>query len=507
MSDFMHQQLEMMDECTPLMAKHDKRLEAVGKAVSGLKDHEAMTLACILENTEKVLDRYASRKSLSDATYSEVVGPFKRHAMNIVSAVYSTFDLKDIVSIQPLSQKIGALYFLNYKYANSKGALEAGTVMSAPDSQPTYDPYYASKWVKAESVTAAHDTANGSSSNTPGYEGILTYFPLLAGADDLAEMSIEVVGGLLAGTYEYSSADSTFNSSGGVTMIGLKSGSIVIYVETATGKFNYDDPNTAATNHICNYSWNAEKSGRWSQNIIPKVTISVDESLVTAERRQMMFDVSLDATYDYENQFGRNLNAELESSIIREIQNELGFYVLARLKEGATGHGNSTFTFDADRMAPSTTLAPAQSEYEHSQVLFKMLEKMSDKLYLNLGRGKGNFIVAGSDFTTYCSFLSGNGDVFKPVPVSTVRGPHKLGKLLGKYDVYYNPAYTAGEFYMGYKGSDWWEAPYFIGSYLPMMASKFMMFPDMHGEQGFVSMEAHKYLFPQHVVKGTITNV
>jgi len=205
----------------------------------------------------------------------------------------------------------------------------------------------------------------------------------------------------------------------------------------------------------------------------------------------MFFDTAL----EYENQFGKSLQSEIDAGTIKEIQNERAFYLLQKLKDGC--YKGVSFTWDPTLPTSGISLL------ENYQGLWKVLANMSAQIYKNLGRGEGNFLTIGSEFKAIIDTLP--ADVFKPTGGVIGRGPIKLGVLLGRYKVFYNPAYDADEFYMGFKGTDWWEAPMYVGSYLPLMASQFMMFPDMHGEQGFISMEATKYLFPQHVIKGTIT--
>jgi hypothetical protein len=142
---------------------------------------------------------------------------------------------------------------------------------------------------------------------------------------------------------------------------------------------------------------------------------------------------------------------------------------------------------------------------DHAQFFAKHLSEQSTQLFNNLGRGRANYIVTGSDLFNFFESLpntiwapSGQND-------GSARGPFLAGTFMSKYKVYYNPAYPAAEYITGFKGKDWWEAPYYVGTYLPLMATKFMLFPDLHGEQGYISMDAHEYLFPKHVIKASVT--
>lgn len=472
--ELMIEQMEFLNDSHEMLKKYDKRIQTVAKTAN-LTDIEAATLAILLNNTEKALNRYARRKALSDTTFSEVIGPFKKHAMNIVSALYSTFTLKDIISIQPLTQKIGALYFLNYIYANTKGDIAANDVAFSPTEKPKMSGYYTSEVIKNEIITPTAPVGDIISHT-------LAYFPVRS--DKLEDISIVVVAAGASGEGTWTATDVV----GGV--INITNGAEVGTIVAATGATEMAGfTGVTPTSITATYRWHSEKN----RTLTPKITVRVDEELVTAERRPLLFDVMLDATYDFENQFGRSLNAEVEEASVREIQNELAYYILGTMHDG--GWDTVAYTFD---MTPTSGISLA----DHFQNFTKFLSEMSMQCFKNLGRGKGNVVVSGGDLVEFLEAMPST--LWESAPQHDARGPYKVGRLLKKYDVYHNPATADDEFFLAYKGKDWWEAPYFLGSYLPLMATKFMLFPDLHGEQGYITMDAHKYLFPQHVIKGSV---
>ncbi len=470
--------MELLNDASSVMTRHDSRINSITKSVTDLNDFEVATLAILLDNTESTFDRFRKAKQLSDRTFSEEVGPFKRHAMDLVSTIFTTFDLRKLISIQPLKQKYGALYHMKYTYANTKGGVTAGASIFDPQSKPTYDGNYSSQWVKGETVAATHD---GSS-----YEAALAYYPLSVPT----EVVITISGGGAAG--EYTVLDGT----AAVWTIQKDAGGVVVgTLNPVTGALSIDAVADDATGIVATYVWNSEQA---PATMIPRISVSVAETLVQARRRQLLFDVSLDTTFDFENQFGRDFMADVQASIVREIQNEIAFDVLSRMYEGADGNGGTSFTLN--------TANPTfgESLYDKAQENYKVLSAMSMQLYKNLGRGKGNQIVAGDDFIQYVEILGER--VWKRNPGADERGPYYAGRLLDRYDVFHNPAMASDKFMMAYKGSQWHEAPFYLGSYLPVMASKYMLFPDMHGEQGYISMDAPHYMYPKHVAIGSVVS-
>jgi hypothetical protein len=379
-----------------------------------------------------------------------------------------------------MTQKRGAIYKLLYKYASNKGNIREGDTMFSPNEVGTRARYYSTQLIYQEPITFTFDSTDSFAT--------LEYFPLTSPAD----ISIVVTGGAAAGTYTYLST---------VTGIyQLKKGS----VEAAVGTI---DPNTGvltllavdatgATGTVGTYKWQSEKFSTSAP--IPKVTISVTEQEVTAERRNLLIDTMLDVSYDFEAQFAKALNTELEAAVIQFLQNELAFRVLGEMYDGATGNAGTSYSYDPASCPTGVSLQ------EYAQVLYKMLSAMSNKIRDNVGHGGGNKIIAGNNFINFMRIL--DPETFRRSEKPKGNGPYYAGNLNGDYDIYHNPDYAATAFLVTYKGEAWWEAPYYIGSYLPLMNSQFLLYPDMHGEQGYIGMEAYRYEYPLMAVQGTIAS-
>jgi hypothetical protein len=483
--DFLALQADFLKKAEPMMDNYKERINVVASVVADLKnprmtmsDFDKASLAMMYDNIDSTLLRYKKLKNLSDRTFSETVGPYKKHAYNIISAMYTTLEIRDIISIQPLLQKRGAIYKMIYEFASNKGSIREGDTMFSPDSAGKRSRYYSSQIIDGEPVVFTFDTTDS--------QAILEYFPIIKPE----KISIVVTGGAAAGTYTY------LNAVNGI--YNLQKGSVA----TAVGTLNPINglltllavDATGATSTVATYNWNSEKFSNNSQ--IPRVTIGVTEQEVTAERRNLMIDTMLDVSYDFETQFGQALNSQLETTVIQYLQNEFAFRILGEMYDGSTGNGGTTFTF-------STTPSFGTTLQDHAQQLYKMLAEMSSKIRKNVGRGWGNKIVCGDNMLNFLKVLSADEFVRAPKPKGD--GPYYAGNINGDYDVYYNPDIPATGFMMLYKGETWWDAAYYVGTYLPLMNSQFLLYPDMHGEQGYIAMDSFSYEYPQMVVKGTIS--
>ncbi len=480
--DHLALQADFLRKASPIVDSYKSRINVIEDSVKGnarlaLNDFDKATLAIMFDNVDKALLRYKMLKNLSDRTYSETVGPFKKHAFNIISALYTTFDLRDIVSIQPMTQKRGAIYKMVYNFASNKGSVRAGDTMFSPNAAGKRARYYSSPKVAQEPITwtfSTHSTAT------------LEYYPI----QKPETISIVVTGGSAAGTYTYLST-----SNGNFLLQKDAGGANVGNINSTTGVVTLSSVDaTGDTGTVATYTWASEKFSSNSQ--IPKVTIGVTETEMTAERRNLLIDTMLDVSYDFEAQFAQSLNSEMESTVVQFLQNEVSFRALGEMFDGATGNGGATYNFDPDDCPAGTSLE------EYAQVLYKLLATMSTKIRSNVGRGEGNRIICGSNLLNFLRVLG--TDKFRRAPKPSGDGPYYAGNLNGDYEIYYNPDLAAADFFMTYKGDSWWQAAYYIGSYLPLMNSQYMLFPDMHGEQGYIGMDAFSLEYPNMIVTGTI---
>lgn len=471
-------------DMAPLVDKYQKRIDKAVELSKGLNDNrlsledfDKAFLAQMYDNIEMQAKKYALMRRVNDRTYSETVGPFVKHAFNIITSLYTTFDIRDLISWQPMSQKLGSIYRLLIKYATDKGQISAGDSMFSSTDVSTRSRYYSSEVVKNEDLSFDFSTNSTAA---------LKFYPLQK-PESISLVIAGATGG--NGTYTY------LQTANGVYELqvdggGSKAGSI----DPATGVVTIDGQDTSdATTAQITYRWNSEKFS--TARPIPKVTVGVTETPVQAERRNLLIDMMLDVSYDYNKQFGSSLNAEMENAVVQFLQNEMSFRILGEMYDGADGNQGSTYTFYATPPAGTT-------KEDNLQELYTLLAEMNEKIRTNIGRGWGVKVVCGNNLLAQLDILDGGRFQRGAVPASD--GPYYAGKLNDKYDVYYNPDLPADKFFLTFKGTTWWEAPYYVGSYLPLMNSQFMLFPDMHAEQGYLALESYKLEYPKGIVVGTI---
>lgn len=81
-----------------LMEKWNDHVNAVKSVEEDYGDDDSLRLATVLENTQRELEK-AERQF--EATQPTAVGPFKKYAFDIVTAVMPNLIAEEIVSVQP----------------------------------------------------------------------------------------------------------------------------------------------------------------------------------------------------------------------------------------------------------------------------------------------------------------------------------------------------------------------------------------------------------------------
>jgi hypothetical protein len=474
----------LMDKYRPELYKADdvssKVREKVGHDRLDLTDGDRMTLAVLYHNMDDILTSYREVKlpHLNDTEYSAQVGPFRKHAFDIITAMITTLQIKDLISVQPLLQKKGAIYKTIFEYGTDKRNIKKGDLLFKPGEGGKRSGYYSSPIVEKEPVVWTFAS--------PDSDAFLARNPL----KNPMFIKLTVTGGAAEGVYTYLGISNqlyTLQKDGGGSQVGTvdpSTGAVKLAAVDATG----------ATGTTCTYYWDSERFT--SRDQIPTISVRVEEKDVIAERRQLALSAMYDLEYDYTKQFKGNILAQMQSAVVQMLSNETAGRILQEMRVGASGGVAADFTFD---LTPTGGLDLEQ----HSKALFKLLAKMAGQVRTNVGRGTGNKIVTGGMLEEYLKVLT--PQVWKRAVKPPSDGPCYLGKLNGDYDVYLDPDMPRDEFFMTYKGPQWWEAAYYMGTYLPLMKSKFMMFSDFHSEAGYLSMEAYEYEYPNMVVPGKLT--
>lgn len=445
-----------------LLESWKDNITAVRKVDPSFSDEAALKLARVLENTREEISR---AEQIFEATQPVDVGPFKKYAFDLITAVMPNLIAEELVSVQPLEQKLGQIFYLKYLFGSDKGSVRKGDVMFGPHQvapQGYNATNYSSEYVDNEVLDALGSTE---------YSGNLAYVPVRPGT-----VVIDCGGGVVA----------TDDGQGSLTGTGVTSGTI----NYETGAYTLSLAAEAAADPTAEYQYNLE----YAPSTIPQVNLKVEERVITARPRKLRALYAFDSAYDLRKSQGIDIDDSLLEAISAEIKHEIDGEIMQDLYAQA---GLSS-TWDIHNATNYV------SQREHRETFISELSAASNAIFQATRRAVGNFIIVGK---LGADVLESLGEPrFKFSAPGALAGPHYAGTLDNKWKVYKNPYYNEDEYLVGYKGQLFLDAGYVYAPYLPIFATQLLMLDDFVGRRGFATSYGKRMLNNQLYVKGQITN-
>lgn len=264
-----------------------------------MTEEKRAALARVLESTQEYIN-YSNlteaSQNFSPAGFSNnptlAVGPYKRYAIDIIAAMVPSLIAFDVVSVQPIDNKVGIINYVKY----SAGSKKAGYDPSNPNINNTFadtfnyygsDKNYTAQYTGAEALTMIAGSAATAQSTT------LTWHPIL-----INEGPINIkIGNTLIGHVEQ---NATLN--GSVATITPNSNSVATIsagtVDVMTGVMQLTfsaDPTTAFEQGVyADYVYD----NQWAPAAVPEINLSIESIMVQAVSRKLKALWSFDASFE-----------------------------------------------------------------------------------------------------------------------------------------------------------------------------------------------------------------
>lgn len=430
------------------------------KNKTSIPDNIIATTATLLENTYQ----YAAR--MDETTRAVNLGTFIDYGFDVISATVPNLIAHDIVSVQPMNAKHGAIFYLRYLFGNNKGTIAAGTDMNNPFTG-----------VNGDSFNFSNDVIDGETVGTGN--GSTTTFSVSLGYTPVRPGSVAVTAGSVVGMDD---------GAGNITGAGVSG---TVNYDAGTVSVTFDVAPAADIAVVANYRYNMDLTTvGFSQVDLDLASVSLE-----AFPRKLRARWLLDAGFELQKMKGIDAESELVTAMSNEIKFEIDGELLKELYAKAAWTG---FTWDCKN--PSTSL----SYQEYKRTIIDLFTEMSNQIFTGTKRVGANFIVAGVNVCNIIETL----EEFKADNLGTkqINGPHKIGVLSGKWTVYKNPFYNANNFVLGYKGSSWLDAGFVYAPYMPLYATPTQVLDDFIFRKGLATSYGQIMLNNKLYAKGSITN-
>jgi len=487
-----------------LTQKWSRMLTGVNHPNPKTAQHLRGCLAMLYENTQDHV------KSITEDTLSTNVGSILKFIFPMLRNLFPTMIAPYIASVQPMSQPIGAAFYLDNKYGDTKGNVTANDSMHL-----SFNKYYTSEFVDYElkvastSVDGTKTTWNDSTNAVQRQP--FKWLPLRSYQD--------------VGSAVY--AVKLYYTSGGslITLTDDGAGSLKDTAGATRGTINYTTgawtlvaaaAPTAATPIYATYFYNSELianteapavSGSLyaSTNQVAKVpTAGLDINYVElrAIENKLSMNWSIEAAEDLKAMQGEDAEAELVAANSAEIGLEIDRWIIDDMIANASHAASWAY-------GPAFGGANVQSEMQSIRTLLTMISSVSAKIHSVGKRRPANFLVvppsigALLDQLTTHSDYSGPGPMMvKPNSVSGVAvdyGIQMLGILSNKYTIYQDPYMDESKILVGYKGQSWLDAGYVYAPYQLLKATGTFTDPeDFRHKKGLWTRYAKKMLRPAY---------
>lgn len=409
----------------------------------GLDFHGKYCLAQLYENQLRELKDFRDKHVLGEDTTTVNTAPFIKYTFPLLRRVWPSLIAPEIVSVQPMSAPVGAIFYFELKYGDTKGSVTAGDKL-VKDFNRTYSAEY----VDAETI----GTGNG----------VTTAFSATLGWTPVKVSTVKVTAGAVVGQDD---------GAGAITGAGIASGTIDYTTGAIAVTFSVAPAAAVAVNVA--YQYNAEGSTK-----IPSVNIDIALVSVTAKSRKIKALWSSEAADDLKALHGVDAEQELVAGVGSELALEIDREIIDDLKLGATGAAASY-----DMTVPSGV-----RELDHIRGMLTPLTLISNQIGKNTMRGPANFMVGSYDWAAHIEQLQTDG-FFRPVFAGDAEafakaeqpqgwGVQKIGSVMSRYMAYKDPYLTANKVVVGYKGNGFVDAGYVWAPYVPLQVSSTFLDPN-----------------------------
>lgn len=451
--------------------------------------------AMLMENESQWL------QSLEEETKTINVGSFTKFIFPVLRRVFPNLIANEIVSVQPMTAPVGAVFFFDYKYGSNKGSTSAGDIFPK-----NFDRNYSSEYVKDEVLAVGNGTLYGGVGTA--MTAILSWSPVRPFNADKG-YSVQIL--------ELDQADTTGNTvvqtatdNGAGGFSGAVTGGAVNYGNGAVSAFVFTTAPLSGNKIVARYYYDGELNTK-----VPQVNLDISKSPIEAVPRRLKALWSSEAAEDLRAFHGLDAETELVSGIAQEIALEIDREIINDLYVNSTG---TTETF-------SITPPAGITELDHLRSMITKISIVSNQIHKKTLRAPANFIVTSPEISARLAQLTTHGD-FRPLWVSGGASPYgpadlprqltqhgqfgiyKVGTLMNKWVVYEDPFFEANKMLIGLKGSSFLDAGYVWAPYIPLQVTPTFLDPaDFSFRKGLRTRYGKKVLRPEYYGRLTVTGL
>jgi len=465
-----------------------------GELLEGIENpYTRGVTAMLMENESQWL------QNLEEETKTINVGSFTKFIFPVLRRVFPNLIANEIVSVQPMTAPIGAVFFFDYKYGSNKGSTQAGAIFPRD-----FDRDYSSEYVRDEQLALGDGTNYGGAG--AALAAVLSWTPIRP-LNASSGYSVQILELTSAGVIVQQGTD---NGTGGFT--GAVTGGAINYGSGALTSFKFTAAPALNNKITARYFYDGELNTK-----IPQVNLDISKQPIEAIPRRLKALWSSEAAEDLRAFHGLDAETELVSGIAQEIALEIDREIINDLYTTAlSSTRNDTFN-----LTPPAGI----SEIDHLRSMITTISKVSNFIHKDTLRAPANFLVTSPEISARIAQLTTHGD-FRPLWVSGGASPYgpadmprpltqhgqfgiyKVGTLMNKWVVYEDPFFTSDQMLVGLKGASFLDAGYVWAPYIPLQVTPTFLDPaDFSFRKGLRTRYGKKVLRSEYYAKISFTGL
>lgn len=440
------------------------------------------TTAILMENQAQHL------QALSEDTRTLNVGNFTKFIFPILRRVFPNLIANEIVSVQPMTAPVGAVFYLDYVYGTNKGGTSQGNIFPRD-----FDRDYSGEYVNGEALATGDGVNYGGGGTALG--GTLVFVPVRP-LDTIRNFSVKIVDvNPSTGAIAQTATDNGASPTG--TFTGDCTAGTIVYASGTIAGFKFTAPPAMGHQIKALYYYDSEMNTR-----VPQINLDVKQAPVQPISRKIKALWSAEAAEDLKQLHGVDAETEMVAAVAQEIALEIDRDVINQLYLSS---GGTTATFD--RVPPAGI-----SELDHMRGLITQISTVSNLIHKKTLRAPANWIVTSPEVSALLTQLQTHGD-YRPLWVGDGQSPYgpaemprplvqhgqfgvyKTGTLSNKWLVYEDPFFPRDKMLIGLKGGSFLDSGFAWAPYIPLQVTPTFMDPaDFSFRKGLRTRYATKLL-------------
>ena len=415
-------------------------------------------VAHVLENAYQYFNR------LDETTRSLAVGNFEKYVYPIIRMTFANLVAADLVSVQPLTNPTGLIFYYDAVAGRTKGSITKGTKLYDAKTGPNRSFHYTDEIIENE----ASGTGAGSASMT----GTASYVPIRPG------------------TFKITDGTKVVTDDGNGALVGdIAAGTNTINYATGAWNVTFSSTVTNGTAVTSTYEYNSE-----ANDLIPEIDIQLTSSPVVTRPNKLRARWAMEAEQDLLATHGVVAETELVSLMTNRISQELNEKIVYHLRQIAP---NAATPIEFDITPPTGV-----SYRDHKEILFDAFVETSNTIFTQTQRAQASWFICGIDV---CNVIETLTPHFVRIPQPPgVTGIRKIGTL-GDWDIYKDPTYPAREWLAGFKGGSFLDTGYVHAVYQGLVSTPSITLDDFVTRKGLLSRTAQKVVNENFYACGELT--